>query len=65
MIRPEKKPMETGTLFDLASVTKCVATTSAIMLLMEEGELLLDDEVERFIPEFAAPTRKGSPSVSC
>ncbi len=59
MIRPEKKPMETGTLFDLASVTKCVATTSAIMILMEEGELLLDDEVERFIPEFCGTDKEG------
>lgn len=59
MIRPEKKPMETGTLFDLASVTKCVATTSAIMILVEEGELLLDDEIERFIPEFCGTDKEG------
>lgn len=59
MIRPEKKPMEVDTLFDLASVTKCVATTSAVMILVEEGQLRLDDEVERFIPEFCGTDKEG------
>lgn len=59
MIRPEKRPMEIDTMFDLASVTKCVATTSAVMILMEEGELRLDDEVERFIPEFCGTDKEG------
>lgn len=59
VLRPEMRPMEIDTLFDLASVTKCVATTSAVMILIEEGELRLDDEVERFIPEFSGTDKEG------
>jgi CubicO group peptidase (beta-lactamase class C family) len=39
-------------LFDLASVTKVIATTSAIMKLYENGDLNLDDKVTKYIPEF-------------
>lgn len=53
MVCPERRPMEPDTLFDLASVTKCVATTTAVMLLIEEGKMRLDDEVARFVPGFA------------
>ncbi len=41
-------------LFDLASVTKVVATTSAVMKLYEEGMLRLDDPVSKYLPQFAA-----------
>ncbi len=40
------------TLFDLASCTKVVATTTAAMLLVEEGRLGLEDLVDRHLPEF-------------
>ncbi len=49
---PEKKPMSINTLFDLASVTKPVATATSIMILLERGELSLEDEVRKYIPEF-------------
>ncbi len=39
-------------LFDLASVTKVVATTTAIMLLYEKDKIKLDDKVIKYIPEF-------------
>ncbi|MFA5405387.1 MAG: serine hydrolase [Ignavibacteria bacterium] len=39
-------------LFDLASVTKVIATTSAIMKLYEDGKLELDEYVGKYIPEF-------------
>ncbi|MCX6164492.1 MAG: serine hydrolase, partial [Ignavibacteriae bacterium] len=39
-------------LFDLASVTKVIATTSAIMVLYESGKINLDDKVIKYIPEF-------------
>jgi CubicO group peptidase (beta-lactamase class C family) len=39
-------------IFDLASVTKVVATTSAIMILLDEGKIDLDDKVVKYIPEF-------------
>ena len=46
-----KKPMQTGTLFRMASMTKPV-TAVAVLMLMEEGKLILADPVSKFIPEF-------------
>lgn len=40
-----------STLYDLASVTKVVATTTALMLLVERGKVSLDAPVSRYIPE--------------
>jgi CubicO group peptidase (beta-lactamase class C family) len=40
------------TIYDLASLTKVVATTTAVMLLIEDGKMHLDDPVARFLPEF-------------
>ena len=41
------------TIYDLASLTKVVATTSAIMVLYDEGKIRLDDPVQKYIPEFS------------
>ena len=46
------KRMSTATLFDLASVTKVMATTMACMLLVSRGQLELDAPVYRYLPEF-------------
>jgi beta-N-acetylhexosaminidase len=43
-----------GTLFDLASLTKVVATTPAVMRLVEEGRLVLDSPVVRYLPAFGS-----------
>lgn len=51
-ILPEKSPMESDTIFDLASLTKPLATTIAMMLLVKEKKICLDDQVTRFIPNF-------------
>jgi CubicO group peptidase (beta-lactamase class C family) len=40
------------TVYDLASLTKVVATTTAVMLLVEDGKLELDAPVSRYLPEF-------------
>jgi CubicO group peptidase (beta-lactamase class C family) len=40
------------TIYDLASLTKVVGTTTAVMLLFDEGKLHLDDKVQQFVPEF-------------
>lgn len=53
VLRPERIPMARETLFDLASLTKVMATTSAVMLLVEEGALALDDPVAKLLPAFA------------
>jgi serine-type D-Ala-D-Ala carboxypeptidase len=50
---PEKSPMQPDTIFDLASLTKPLATATAIMLLVRERRLRLDDRVTRFFPNFA------------
>jgi len=42
----------TETIYDLASLTKVVATTSALMILFDEGKIHLDDPVHTYIPEF-------------
>lgn len=44
-----------GDIFDLASVTKVIATTSAAMKLFEEGKLDLDTTVVSYLPEFTGP----------
>ncbi|MFN7921887.1 MAG: serine hydrolase domain-containing protein [Bryobacteraceae bacterium] len=49
-----KKPMRTGTIFRLASMTKPV-TSIATMMLLEEGKFLLDDPISKFLPEFKNP----------
>jgi CubicO group peptidase (beta-lactamase class C family) len=41
------------TLYDLASLTKTVATTAAVMALVEDGRMELDAPVRRYLPEFA------------
>ena len=53
-LRPRKIPMRAGTAFDLASLTKVVATTTAIMQLAEAGKLDLDAPAARYWPAFAA-----------
>ncbi len=49
---PESPLVNSETMFDLASLTKVVATTTAIMKLFDENALLLDDSVAKYIPEF-------------
>lgn len=52
VVQPETVPMTTDTVFDLASLTKVVATTSAVMALIEDGKLRLRDTVVQYWPEF-------------
>ena len=52
-LMPVREPMTTDTIFDIASLTKVVATAPAVMKLIEEGKLRLDDPVARYLPEFA------------
>lgn len=52
-----RRPMRTDTIFDLASLTKAIATAPGIMLLVESGRLLLSDSVSRYLPSFARGKR--------
>ena len=50
---PAREPMTVDTVFDAASVTKVVATTTSVMKLVEDGRIRLTDRVAAHIPEFA------------
>lgn len=49
---PTREPMTVDTIFDLASLTKVVATTTSVMVLVERGQIRLSDRVSAWIPEF-------------
>jgi len=51
--------MQTNTLFDLASVTKVIATTTAAMLCFDRGLLKLDDKVVKYFPQFGVQGKKN------
>jgi CubicO group peptidase (beta-lactamase class C family) len=50
---PDERTMSIDMLFDLASITKPVATATSIMILVEQGRIRLWDKVKDFVPEFA------------
>lgn len=50
---PQVAPMREDTIFDVASLTKPLATSVAMMLLVKEGKIRLDDRVARFVPNFS------------
>ena len=52
-LEPRREPMTLETIFDLASLTKVVATTTAVMKLVEQGKVRLNDPVAKYLPEFA------------
>jgi uncharacterized protein YbbC (DUF1343 family)/CubicO group peptidase (beta-lactamase class C family) len=52
-LEPRRQPMTLDTVFDLASLTKVVATTTAVMQLVEQGKVRLNDPVAKYLPEFA------------
>lgn len=52
VVYPEKAPMDVNTVFDLASLTKVVATLPAVLKLIDDGVVRLDDRVAYFFPEF-------------
>jgi CubicO group peptidase (beta-lactamase class C family) len=49
---PDVEPMTEDTIFDMASLTKVMATTPAVMLLIQRGQVQLDAPVCTYIPEF-------------
>ncbi len=52
-LEPKREPMTLDTVFDLASLTKVVATTTAVMQLVELGKVRLNDPVAKYLPDFA------------
>ncbi len=53
------EPMTVDTVFDLASLTKVVATTTSVMMLVEEGRLRLRDRVADHVPGFGSQGREA------
>ena len=51
-LEPTRAPMTVDTVFDIASLTKVVATTTAVMQLVEKGRVRLNDPVVKYLPEF-------------
>jgi uncharacterized protein YbbC (DUF1343 family)/CubicO group peptidase (beta-lactamase class C family) len=51
-VEPEAEPMTTDTVFDLASLTKVVATATSVMTLVERGAVRLQDPVVKYLPDF-------------
>jgi CubicO group peptidase (beta-lactamase class C family) len=51
-VEPAVEPMTPETIFDLASLTKVVATAPSVMLLAQRGRLKLDDPVTKYLPAF-------------
>jgi serine-type D-Ala-D-Ala carboxypeptidase len=52
-IEPERYPMAVDTIFDLASLTKPLATTPLVLQLVDRGALELDDPLSRYVPVMA------------
>ena len=50
--------MTIDTIFDVASLTKPVATATSIMILVEQGKLRLNDTIGKFIPDIDDPEAK-------
>jgi beta-N-acetylhexosaminidase len=61
--RPGFAAVTDSSLYDVASLTKVVATTSAAMLLVQEGRLDLDARVSRYLPEWSGAPIKDSVTV--
>jgi uncharacterized protein YbbC (DUF1343 family)/CubicO group peptidase (beta-lactamase class C family) len=52
-LEPRREAMTLDTIFDVASLTKVIATTTAVMQLVEQGKVRLNDPVAKYLPEFA------------
>jgi uncharacterized protein YbbC (DUF1343 family)/CubicO group peptidase (beta-lactamase class C family) len=53
-LEPTREKMTIDTIFDMASLTKCLATTTSIMRMVQLGEIRPNDPVSKYIPEFGA-----------
>ncbi len=51
-VGPKAEPMTVDTIFDVASLTKVIATTTAVMRLEQLGQIKLNDPVAKYIPDF-------------
>ena len=52
---PRSEPLTPGTIYDIASLTKVVATLPAVLALVDQGKVALDEPLGRYLHEFGAP----------
>jgi CubicO group peptidase (beta-lactamase class C family) len=50
---PYQEPMEKDTIFDMASLTKPIATATSVLILVDRGKIDVNDYVSKYLPEFA------------
>ena len=60
-LEPTREAMTAETIFDIASLTKCVATATSVMKLVEEGKIRINDPVNAYLPEFG---KNGKESIT-
>jgi CubicO group peptidase (beta-lactamase class C family) len=58
-LQPEAQPMTIDTVFDLASLTKPIATATAFMTFVEKRSVQLHDPVVKYLPDFRAPGKES------
>lgn len=58
-VMPVPEPMSVDTIFDFASLTKVIATTPAMMLLIERGQVDLEAPAQRYLPEFTGEGKEA------
>lgn len=51
-VYPNTEKMTTGTVFDMASCSKAMSTATCAMILIDRGQLRLNDRVDQYVPEF-------------
>jgi uncharacterized protein YbbC (DUF1343 family)/CubicO group peptidase (beta-lactamase class C family) len=60
-LEPRRERMTVDTIFDMASLTKCMVTATSVMKLVEEGKVRLNDPVAKYLPEFS---REGKGDIT-
>jgi uncharacterized protein YbbC (DUF1343 family)/CubicO group peptidase (beta-lactamase class C family) len=60
-LEPARETMTEDTVFDIASLTKCVVTATSVMKLVETGKVRLNDPVSTYLPDFA---KNGKESIT-
>ena len=58
-VEPKRVPMTVDTVFDMASITKPIATATSVMILVEQGKLRIRNWASEYVPEFAANGKKS------
>jgi len=54
-VEPTTETCTVDTIYDMASLTKCIATAGSVMKLVEDGKISLRDSVDKYIPDWSNP----------